>query len=314
MSSIQSFINYLSNARFSNREVLESILATMFLNPGSFLSDEGLSYEEISNDMILNINATAGEVDPTINVSNKFNETDIPANSIAYHRMFGPILADEEYYRWYFSTKRFIKDVKAAESNPKFIAHFLHANTGGGEAWMLEKAHEAVKNCKKPFIEFTEKRNCSAGLFVGSASDRRFSFTINDTHGSLGTMVAFMNLKPYYQKMGVGFIEEYADRSDLKNKKFNDLTNGKPEQYIKEELNPLQQQFETAVKASRPQLATLEDDHPLFHGETFDALGAKEIGLIDEIAEIEDAIIYTHKQGLDYLNKRSAQKRALNYL
>ncbi len=314
MSRIQSFINYLSNARFSNREVLESILATMFLNPGSFLSDEGPSYEDITTDMAVDLTAVAGEVDPTINVTNQFRETDIPANSIAYHRMFGPILADEEYYRWYFSTKRFIKDVKAAEANPKFIAHFLHANTGGGEAWMLEKAHEAVKNCKKPFIEFTEKKNCSAGLFIGSAAKRRFSYTVNDTHGSLGTMVAFMNLKPYFEAMGVDFVEEYAHRSTLKNKKFNDLADGKPKQYITEELDPLQEQFEKAVREARPQLAALKDDHPLWHGETGDSLWAQEIELIDEIAELEQAVLYAHSQGMKNNNKAQVHARTLSYL
>lgn len=314
MSRIQSFINYLANARFSNREVLESILATMFLNPGSFLSDDGPGYEETSVTMAEQLTAIAGEIDPTINVTNQFRETDIPSNSIAYHRMFGPILADEEYYRWYFSTKRFIKDVKAAEANPKFIAHFLHSNTGGGEAWMLEKAYEAVKNCKKPFIEFTEKKNCSAGLFISSPAKRRFSYTVNDTHGSLGTMVAFMNLKPYFEEMGVKFVEEYAHRSTLKNKKFNDLADGKPKQYITEELDPLQEQFETAVRNARPQLASLKDDHPLWHGETFDARGALEIGLIDEIAELETAVIYAHQQGLEQVNKTQAHSRALSYL
>ncbi|WP_319502554.1 S49 family peptidase [uncultured Draconibacterium sp.] len=314
MSRIQSFINYLANARFSNREALESILATMFLNPGSFLSDEGPSYEEISTNMAMDLTAVAGEVDPTINVTNQFNETDIPTNSIGYHRMFGPILADEDYWRWYFSTKRFIKDVKAVEVNPKFIGHFLHANTPGGEAWMLEKAHEVVKNCKKPFYEFTEKKNCSAGLFIGSPSKKRFSFTINDTHGSLGTMTAFMNLKPYFEKMGVQFVEENATRSDLKNKKFKNLVDGKPEQYIKEELDPLQEQFEQAVRNARPQLNNLKDDHPVFRGETFDATGALEIGLIDEITELEEAIIQLHNAGMKQTNKAQAHAQTLSYL
>lgn len=314
MSRIQSFINYLANARFSNRDVLESILATMFLNPGSFLSDEGPSYEEISANMAQDLTAVAGEVDPTINVTNQFNETDIPSNSIGYHRMFGPILADDDYYRWYFSTKRFIRDVKAVENNPKFIGHLLHSNTGGGEAWMLEKAHEVVKNTKKPFFEFIEKKDCSAGLFIGSASDERHSYTVNDTHGSLGTMVAFMNLKPYFEGMGVAFVEEYAERSNLKNKKFNDLANGKPEQYIKEELNPLQEQFETAVRNAIPALAKLDDKHPLWHGETFDSQRALEIGLITSISELEDVVIKLHKAGMKHADKRQAHARTLSYL
>lgn len=314
MSRIQSFINYLANARFSNREVLESIMATMFLNPGSFLSEEGPSYSEISEAKAKDLTAVAGEVDPTINVTNQFNETEIPSNSIGYHRMFGPILADDDYWRWYFSSKRFIRDVKAVENNPKFIGHLLHSNTGGGEAWMLEKAHEAVLNCKKPFYEFTEKRNCSAGLFIGSAADKRYTYTINDTHGSLGTMVAFMNIKPYWEEMGVQFVEEYAKRSNLKNKKFNDLSDGKPKQYIAEELDPLQEQFETAVRAAIPALSKLDDKHPLWHGETFDSQGALEIELINGIAELEDVVLQLHQAGMKHASKQQAHSKALSLI
>ena len=128
-------------------------------------------------------------------------------------------------------------------------------------------------------------------------------------------MVAFWNMEGYYENYGFKKIEEYAKRSDLKNKKFNDLQDGKPEQYIKEELDPLQAQFEAAVRAARPQLTELPEDHPLWRGETFDATHSLEIGLIDEIAEIETAVLFAHQQGMENLEKEKAnQQQALTYL
>ena len=313
MTRFQRFIQYIASAKFTNKEVLETILASMFLNPQSFLSDDGESYAESAEKFTQLLTSRLNdENEPVINVTNNFTENDIPSNSVAYHRMFGPIIADDEWYRWYFSTKKFIRDVRAAEANPKFIAHFLHSSTGGGEAWMLEKAYEAVGATKKPFIEFTEKVNCSAGLYIGCASNRRFTYTINDTHGSLGTMVAFWNMEGYYENYGFKKIEEYAKRSDLKNKKFNDLQDGKPEQYIKEELDPLQAQFEAAVRAARTQLNELPKDHPVFRGETFDGTHSLEIGLIDEITEIEKAVLYAHAQGMAKIKKE--QQKALTYI
>ena len=317
MSRFHRFLQYIAQAKFSNKEVLQTLMASMFINQQDFLSDKGESYHEIGAALATNISAraNAGENDPTINVTNNFTETDIPSNSIAYHRIFGPIIADDDYWRWYFSTKKFVRDVKAAEANPKFIAHFLHVSTGGGEAWMLEKAFEAVANATKPVIVFIEKVCCSAGLYIAVPADRIFCYTVNDTIGSLGTMVAFMDFEPYYEAMGINMVEENANRSDLKNKKFKDLTDGKPEQYIKEELDPLQAQFEAAVRAARPQLTELPEDHPLWRGETFDATHSLKIGLIDEIAEIETAVLFAHQQGMENLEKEKAnQQQALTYL
>jgi len=315
MKSIHPMLSYIINTRFfMDRESFQSLVATLLADPESFYFDEAPTYEDNSTSMADKLTSVMAGVDPNITLTRNFSETDIPFNSIAYHRMFGPVIADEEYYRWYFSTKQFIKDVKAAESNPNIISHFCHVSTGGGEAWMLEKAYEVVKATLKPFIFFIEKKDCSAGYYISSAGNKIYCYTINDTIGSIGCMVAFWDIVPYFVKEGFSWIEEYAHKSDLKNKKFNDLTDGKAEQYITEELDPLQEQFESAVRAARPALAKLEKDHPAFRGETFDSLRAQQIGLIDEIAEIEQAILYTHQQGMEYLNKKSAQKRALNYL
>lgn len=314
MTRFHSFLDYIANAKFSNKEVLQSLLATVFVKPESFFSDEGPTYAEKATEISDAITKVAGEVDPTITVTNRFHQNDIPVNSIAYHRIFGPIIADDEYSRWYFSTKQFLRDLKAAENNPNIIAHFAHVNSGGGEAWMLEKAFEAVKNLKKPYVAFIEKKCCSAALFINCPAKRIFSYTINDTHGSLGTMVAFMNIQPYYEKEGVQFIEEYAHKSDLKNKKFNDLLDGKAEQYITEELDPLQQQFETAVRSVRPKLKSLPEDDPVFRGETFDGQASVEIGLADEIAELETAVVYTYNLGMQNANKKQAHAKALSYI
>lgn len=297
-----------------DRESFQSLVATLLADPESFDYNNAPTYEDNSASMSDKLTSVMAGVDPNISLTRNFSETDIPFNSIAYHRMFGPVIADESYYNWFFSTKQFIKDVKAAESNSNIIAHFLHASTGGGEAWMLEKAFSAVKATQKPFIVFTEKKNCSAGYYISSAGDKIYCYTINDTIGSIGCMVAFWDIVPYFVKEGFSWIEEYAHKSDRKNKKFNELTKGNAEQYITEELDPLQEQFESAVRSARPSLAKLEKDHPAFRGETFDSLRAQQVGLIDEIAEIEAAILYTHQQGLENINKRSAQKRALNYL
>ena len=62
------------------------------------------------------------------------------------------------------------------------------------------------------------------------------------------------------------------------------MLRGKPEQYIKEELDPPNEQFLAAVLASRPQLGSLPEDDPVFRGETFDTPHAIDKGLVDYLS------------------------------
>lgn len=51
-------------------------------------------------------------------------------------------------------------------------------------------------------------------------------------------MISTCNYDGWFEKMGLKLIQAKATKSDLKNKKTDDLLRGKPEQYIKEELDP----------------------------------------------------------------------------
>lgn len=289
----------------------DSLIAVMsqilFRDNQSLLVEYPL-YEAVSKDLAEELSSN------DINLTRTFRDPEIPENTIAFHRIVGTIFADYDRWGYYFSTKQFIDDLKAAERNPNIIAHFIFANSGGGEAWYLEKAYEAIGQLKKPIISYVEKRNCSACYYITSNTNRIFSSTINDTHGSIGVMVAFLDIIPYFEALGAKWHEEYADQSTLKNKKFNDLLNGKPKKYKEKELNPLAEQFITAVRAARKPLADLPEKHDVFAGETYSAQESGSVGLIDQVADLEFALNYTLQQGLKYKAKMEKQTRIQTYI
>jgi len=294
---------------FMTDEAQLSLIADLSLvEKEAFFSDHIPSYKEETEEALtkLSVNLEA-------NLTRNFTETDIPEQSIAYHRIWGPILADEDWY-WYFSSKQYVRELQAADENPQIMSHFIHINSGGGEAWYLDQAWEATRNLKKPKVVLYEKMGCSAALYLGCDGDLCFALTQNDTIGSLGTMVSFWDIIPAFEKMGFKRIEEYATKSKRKNKKYNDLRKGKPEQYIKEELDPLQEQFETAVRTSRESIGKLPEDHPVVEGETFDGKNAIEVGLIDGIVSFEEAVNEAHRLGVEHLSKVSKQNQALSLI
>ena len=151
---------------------------------------------------------------------------------------------------------------------------------------------------------------CSAALYLGAPADKIYATTPFDTVGSIGTMVSFWDLKPYFEKAGFKWHEHYASQSTLKNKRINDMIEGKPDDYIKYELDPLAGQFIADIKKSRKK-ATDED---LFAGQTYNAFEAVELKLIDGIQPVETSIIEAYEKGNEYAEKQRLQNSIKNLL
>lgn len=246
-------------------------------------------------------------------VTTKFSETDIPDDSIALHMVHGPIFAEYDRWRWYFSTKQFVDDIKLADENPKIIAHFFHVDSGGGEAWYLDIAAEAVRNLKKPVVVYAESVMASAAYYLACYGTEIYAGTKFDVIGSIGTMVSFLDMIPLLEKYGAKYIKQYADQSTLKNKKYDDLREDKPEQFIKEVLNPLAAEFIVTVQKARPGITT-DEKIGVFKGQTFFTLDAKTHGLIDGQLSLDDCVIRAHELGIESKEAVGPQQQVMNII
>jgi len=305
LSEISRFIS--SGRIFCTPEARQEFLAELYLaEKHSSFFDDMPAYQEISSKM-----ADKMAEETNIPLTCQYDDVDLNNEAIAYYRIKGMIMG-ESY--WWFSTKQFVEDVEAAEANPMIMAHFIHANSGGGDTWFLDVAFETLMKATKPVITFVERVGGSACIYLISPSKLIYAATQNEILGSIGTMVSFLDFMPYYEAQGVKKIEEYASKSDLKNKKFNDLANGNPEQFIKEELDPLQQQFEAAVRKARPKAGALPEDHPLFRGETYATQAAIDLGLIDGQKSFKEALNEAYQLGITYVGKQREKNKALNFI
>ncbi len=220
-------------------------------------------------------------------LTEEYENAGIERGSIAYHPIFGFITSD---CRWYFSSKQLEHDIIAAENNPQIGCHLLHINTPGGEAWYLDRLSETLRECKKPIIAFVEGSCCSAGYYIACHAQRIYACTANDYFGCIGTLVSFYDYEPYFEKLGIKKVEARATRSDLKNKETQDLRNGEAEEFIKDFLDPLNDQFINEVCACRDSLKKLKEDHPALRGKTYTTFPAIECGLIDDIRTLYQVV------------------------
>lgn len=206
-----------------------------------------------------------------------FDSPELPDNSVAYHRVWGLITASSRYY---FSSKQLEADLLAADANPQITSHLLHVNSPGGEAYYLDRLDETMRSLQKPVVTLYEQA-CSAAYNIACHGQRVYATTAFDFVGCIGTMTSFYDFKQYYESLGIKLIEAKATKSDLKNKVFDNLKDGKPKQYIEEVLDPLNDSFLSTVRSQRKRLAGLDDDAPVLRGETFFTKAALEIGLAD---------------------------------
>lgn len=210
-------------------------------------------------------------------------DTNIEDHSIAYHPIFGTI-----YYSswWRFSTEDFIEDLKAAEANPAIGAHLLHIDSPGGEVFWLHEAFEAVKALKKPCIALIDSCGTSAAYWLACAADKVYASSIFTTVGSIGVMSTFYDDQEYLKKHGIKEIELYSSYSDLKNKMYKDILDGKVEEFIQTRLDPLAEQFINDVKSVR----TIDDDSEAFRGKIYYAMNALPEGLIDGKSTFDEVV------------------------
>ena len=215
-----------------------------------------------------------------------FTSVELAECSIAYHRVFGPILSDS---RWLFSSKDLEANLKAAEANPSIAAHLLHVNSPGGEAWYLDRLGQTFDACLKPIVCIYEQA-CSAAYHIACHAARIYATTQFDFVGCIGTMTSFYDYEAYFAQMGLKRIDAKADQSDLKNKMFDDLRNGKPRQFVQRVLNPMNDDFLHCVRSHRSKLASLPDDAPVLRGETYYTAEAIDVGLADGMATFAEAV------------------------
>lgn len=233
-----------------------------------------------------------------VNITDDYASPQLKEGTIAYHRIFGVVTASSN---WYFSSKQLEMDIMAAEDNPSISAHLLHINSPGGEAWYMDRLSETLRQAKKPIIAIYECYCCSAAYYIGCHGQKLYATTDHDFVGCIGTMCSFYDFEPYYEKLGIKKVVAKATNSQLKNKVFDDLSAGKPEEYIKNVLDPMNEKFLSEVKAMRPELAKLEDDAPVLQGESYYSAPAEEIGIIDGKRTLMEAILEASQLGDAYL-------------
>lgn len=220
-------------------------------------------------------------------LTDEYENSNIESGSVAYHPVIGFVTAD---CSWLFSSKRLESNLRKAEDNPQIGCHLLHIDTQGGEAWYLDRLSETFQECKKPILAFVEGSCCSAGYHIACHAQKIYACTANDYIGCIGTMVSFYDFEPYFEKLGIKKVEARATKSDLKNQEFQQLRDGDSKEFVKDFLDPMNEEFLNTVCSQREALGKLEKDNPVLRGKTYTTYPAIDCGLIDGMRTLRQVV------------------------
>jgi protease-4 len=182
-------------------------------------------------------------------------------------------------------TQSKIAALERLKNNAAIAGVVLDIDSGGGQAYGTPEFYDYLKTYPKPVVTYTSGLMASAGYYIGSAASHIVANKRAEAIGSIGAYTQMLDLSGYYEKQGVKIHTIYAEKSTEKNKAYRDALAGDYKAYIKEELNPLVDDFIADIKAARPNVS--ED---VFKGATYSGPAALKKGLIDSLGTLQDAV------------------------
>ena len=183
-----------------------------------------------------------------------------------------------------------ISELKQYSENPLVKAIVLRIDSPGGGVVPSKEIHDAVKRVKnksnKAVIASMGTVAASGGYYIAAATDRIIANPGTLT-GSIGVIMEMANFEGLMKKVGVEGVV-------IKSGRFKDV--GSPLRKMSDEERKLLQsvmddvhhQFIQAVADGRS--LEVSDVEPLADGRIYTGRQAKEVRLVDELGDLDDAI------------------------
>lgn len=212
-----------------------------------------------------------------------------------------------------YGTTEVAEAILQATANERITGILLDIDSGGGSVDSIKPLTQAIEKARaagKPVVAAADLC-ASAAYMVASYCNRIVA--LNDfsaEFGSIGVMMQFWDIVPFYEKDGYKFHTIYAPESNYKNLPLEKALKGDYKLIQEEELSPLAVAFQNTVKENRGKKLNLKVEG-LLNGRMFYArnqhnkdLSAKAVGLIDAVADMDYAInmVLSIADSLKYLN------------
>lgn len=184
-----------------------------------------------------------------------------------------------------------IKRLKQASENPNTKAIVLDINSPGGSPVQSAQVFRKLRSLQKekpelPIYAVINDMGASGGYFIAVGAKKIYADPASVV-GSIGVISNPIGYQETFQKLGL-------EPRTFKSGRFKDMLSGtrpiEPEEakFMQDALDEIHRQFIAAVKEGRG--SKLKEDKNTFSGLFWTGEKAKDLGLVDELASLEELV------------------------
>ncbi|HDH41806.1 MAG TPA: signal peptide peptidase SppA [Candidatus Altiarchaeales archaeon] len=178
------------------------------------------------------------------------------------------------------------KSLREADGDPTVRAVVLDINSGGGSVVASRELMRAIKNTSKPVVAWIGEAGASGAYYAATGADRIIADRDSLT-GSIGVIMVVRHYYGLYQKLGINVTVIKAGKGKDIGSPYREMTEEEKEE-LKEMLNQIYHDFVSDVAKNRNLSFSYVEN--ISDGTIYLGSKAKELGLIDDIGGIDDAI------------------------
>ena len=181
-----------------------------------------------------------------------------------------------------------IEQLKRFAKDDSVKAIVLRLNTPGGGVGPSQEIYEEIRKIrgKKVIVASMGALAASGGYYIACAADKIYANPGTIT-GSIGVVMKFVNVKELIEKIGVkGFVVKSGDYKDI-GSPVREM-NPQERALLQSVIDNVHSQFVNAVAEGRG--LEREEVRAIADGRIFSGEQAKELGLVDMLGNLEDAV------------------------
>ena len=189
-----------------------------------------------------------------------------------------------------YNQEKILATLDQAKKDKNLKGIVLEIDSPGGAvfqaAQVYDKVMEVKKETKLPVIAVMDSMAASGGYYIACAADKIYASNETIT-GSIGVIMSSLNLSGLLEKYGIQDTTiKSAAHKDI-GSQTRTMTDEERE-ILQNYINSAYNRFLDVVAKGRKK--TKEEIRPLADGRIFDGVQAKNVGLIDEIAYLDQAL------------------------
>ena len=184
-----------------------------------------------------------------------------------------------------------VSRIESLRKSKSVVALVLRIDSPGGSVGASQEIYRALERFRqsgKPVVISMGNVAASGGYYIASAGNYIFANPGTIT-GSIGVIITHVAYKDLLNKLGIKATAIKTGKFKDTLSPFRELTEEEKE-YLKETVNEVLEQFIKAILKYRRGKISEEKLREIADGRVFTGEKAKELGLVDEIGSLQDAI------------------------